>query len=101
GHFGEAVIPKRAHALADRRPLNVFAARLRDRQALELLAHGQQLVDADPALVAGLVATGAALLAVEDHTVACRCDLGRDARLQQLVDRRAVHLAAVGAELAG
>ena len=70
-------------------------------RGLQLLAHRQQLVDADPALVAGLVATGAALLAVEDHPVAGGCDLGRHTRLEEVVDRRGVHLTAVRAQLAG
>src|SRR5947208_10734804 len=65
GHLGEAVVPESPHAFTDRRALDLLTARLRDREALELLAHRQQLEDADPALVAGLVATRAALLAVE------------------------------------
>src|SRR3989442_2034784 len=101
GDLRQAVVPEGSHALADRRPLDVLAARLRDREALELLAHGQELVNADPPLVAGLVASRATLLAVEDHPVAGRGDLGGDARLQQLVDGWGVHLAAVCAELSG
>ena len=43
-----------------------------DGERLELLGHRQQLEDADPALVAGLVAARAADLAVEGHPVATR-----------------------------
>src|SRR5205823_10949927 len=75
GYLRQAVVPQGSHALADRGALDVFSARLRDREAFELLAHGQELVHADPSLVAGLVATGATLLAVEDHAVAGRRDL--------------------------
>src|SRR5215212_2993391 len=66
GHLGEAVVPERPHALADRGALDLLAAGVPHGQALELLRHGEQLVDADPALVARLVAARAALLAVED-----------------------------------
>src|SRR4051812_31404001 len=60
GHLGQAVVPQGSHAFADRCPFDVLAACLGDRQGLELLAHRQELVVADPAFVAGLVAPWAA-----------------------------------------
>src|SRR2546425_4080430 len=65
----DAVVPERAHALRDRRALELLAARLRGGEALQRLAHLEQLIDADPALVAGLVTARAAALAVEGHPV--------------------------------
>ena len=53
----------------ERRALDLLAARVLRREPAEVLGHGHQLVDADPALVAGLVAAGAALLAVEADAV--------------------------------
>src|SRR6476646_5384480 len=101
GDLGEAVVPERPHALFDRGALDLLAARLRGGHRLEVLAHHEQLVDADPALVAGLAAAGTAFLAVEDDAVRRGRDLRRDARLDDLVGGRRVHLAAVRAELAG
>ena len=49
--------------------LDLVAARLRDRELCDRLGHGQQLEDADPAAVAGLVAAGTPLLPVERHSV--------------------------------
>src|SRR5712692_10860815 len=56
----DAVVPERAHALRDRRALELLAARLRGGEAFQRLAHLEQLIDADPALVAGLVTARAA-----------------------------------------
>src|SRR5712691_11277856 len=90
----DAVVPECSHALGDRGTLEVLAARLLDRERLELLAHLEQLVDADPAAIARLVAARAAALAVEGHPVRRGGDVGRDARPQELVYGRLVHLAA-------
>src|SRR5205085_10297509 len=88
----QAVVPERPHALGNRRTLDVLAARLRHRKALHRLAHLEQLVDADPALVARLPAPWAAALAVERHPVrGCR-DLRGHARVQELVNGRRVEL---------
>src|SRR5262249_30049879 len=80
--------------------LDLLARRAGRDDRLELLADDQQLVDADPAPVAGLVASRTALLPIEDHPIAGGRDFGRDSGLDQLVGRRGVHLATVRAELA-
>src|SRR4051812_27929244 len=98
GDLREAVVPQRPHALFDRGAFEFFPARLGRGQALHRLAHHEQLIDADPALVARLAAAGAALLAVEDDAVGGRGAPGGDARLDPLFSRRRVHLAAVAAE---
>src|SRR5207249_905689 len=97
---GEAVVPERAHARGDRRALDVLATRLRGGERGQILRHREQLVDADPALVAGLVAARAAALAVEGHAVARRGDVRGHAGGDHLLDGRLVHLTAVRAELA-
>ena len=63
------------------------------------VADGQALEDADPALVAGLAAPRATLLAVEDDTVRRGRHVRGHASLDHVVDSRRVHLAAVRAEL--
>src|SRR5436305_4902830 len=98
--LGDAVVPERPHALLHRGSLELLAARLLRGERLERLAHRQELEDPDPALVTGLVASRAPALAVEDHPVRLRRDVRRDARLDELLDRRRIHLAAVRAELA-
>src|SRR6266496_2927044 len=65
--LGDAVVPERAHALLDRGALDLLAAGVLRRERRQLLAHLEQLEDADPALVAGLVAPRTALLAIEGH----------------------------------
>src|SRR5207248_2893210 len=82
GDLRDAVVPQRAHAFRDGGALELLAARLRRGEALELLAHLEQLVDADPAAIPGLVAPRAAALAVEDHAVRGRRDVRRHARPQ-------------------
>src|SRR5215203_5751384 len=99
-HLGQTVVPERPHPLPDGLALEVLTARARNGQRLELLAHHHQLEDSDPALVAGMATARAAALAVEGGPVGGGGDLGRDAVAEQLVDRRAVHLAALRAELA-
>src|SRR2546421_6726216 len=69
GDLCQAVVPQRAHSLADRGPLDLFAAHVLDGERLDRLAHLEQLVDADPALIAGLAAARAASLAIEGHPV--------------------------------
>src|SRR5947199_6889150 len=69
GDLRQAVVPQRPHALADRGALDLLAARFRNGQALDGLAHLEQLVDADPPLVACLAAARTAALAIEGHPV--------------------------------
>jgi len=49
-----------------------LANRWHERMKLEPLAHDQELEHADPAAIAGLAATGAALLLVEGRAVEAR-----------------------------
>src|SRR5918996_3120588 len=99
GDLREAVVPEGIHAHVEGGALELLAARVLRGEAAEVLAHHHELVDADPALVASLVAARAAALAVERHAVRRRGLLGAEARLQHLLGRRHVHLAAVRAEL--
>src|SRR5918992_6184131 len=101
GDLGEAVVPKRPHPLSDRLALDVLPTGARDSERLEFLAHDHELEYADPALVPRVSAARAAAFAVEGGTVRGGGNLRRDAVAQELVDRRAVHLAAVRAELPG
>src|SRR5205085_9034390 len=66
GHLGEPVVPQRLHAGVHRRAFDLLTRRMARRERREILGHLEQLVDADPAAVAGLVAARAAALAVED-----------------------------------
>src|SRR5712691_110760 len=95
----EAVVPQRLHVALERCALDLLARRVSRGERCKRLGHHEQLVDADPALVARLVAARAALLAVERHAVARGRDVGRDASGDHLVDRRRVHLTAMRAEL--
>src|SRR5256712_4279326 len=72
GDLGDAVVPEGAHAVLDRGALDLLAARVLRGERLQGLGHLEQLVDADPPLVAGLVAARAAALAVERHSVGRR-----------------------------
>ncbi len=78
---------------------HVLARRLCGGEACQILGHRKKLEDADPALVAGLVATRTAFLPIEGHAVARSRHVWRDARRDHLVDGRSVHLAAVRAQL--
>src|SRR5918994_6353891 len=94
GHdLGQAVVPERAHALLERLLLDLFSAGAPDCHPLEVLGHDEELVDADPALVARLAAAWAAALAIEGHSVGGGCDVRRNAIPQELVGRGVVHLA--------
>src|SRR5262245_66626227 len=66
---------------------------------LDLLGHDEELEHADAALVTRLAAPRAALPAIERCARERLRNVGREAVAQELVDRRVVHLAAVGAEL--
>src|SRR5688572_3491464 len=81
GDLRESVVPERAHALLESGTLDLLARRLRRGEGLQPLAHRQQLVDADPALEAGVAAPRAAALAVEDRSVRGGSGLGRESRL--------------------
>src|SRR5437879_11254796 len=52
----DAVLLEQAHALLDRDLADRVGRRALDRHLPDLLAHDHRLVDADPALVAGVVA---------------------------------------------
>src|SRR4051794_7114333 len=77
GHdLRQAVVPQGTHPLFGRLRFEVLPGRAPDGERLDLLGHHEQLVEADPALVARLPATWAALLAVEGHSVGGRHHLG-------------------------
>ena len=77
----------------DRGALDLLAARLRATASVSSVSLiVEQLEDADPALVAGLVAARAAALAVEGHPVGGGRHVGRDAGLEQLLDRSAWYI---------
>src|SRR5579862_3582645 len=82
----QAVVPERPHAAADGCTVDLVACRLGCGERLDLLGHRQQLVDADPAAVARLVAARAAALPIEADPVLAGGDVGRDPSGEQLLD---------------
>src|SRR6266545_5831840 len=96
----QAIIPEHLHPGLERRPLDVLAACVLGGETAQILRHDHELVDADTAFVASLVAPWTASLAIEADTV-CRSGLiGREASVEHLLPGDHVHLGAVRAELA-
>ena len=75
GGLRDTVVPERAHPGRCRSPFDFLAVRVPGGKLLELVVHDEQLEDADPTLVAGAAAAGAANLSVENHPLARRGEI--------------------------
>src|SRR5262245_59071480 len=86
-----AVVAQRPHALLHRRVLDLARRPTLEDQLLDGVAHGQELVDARAAAVAGLGAVLAALALDRAHVVAIAAHLAQhlDAQLRRLLALRA------------